>query len=225
MKNLNSIIIYLGSNIKDFVVSVLLKFILYMLLLTILLTIFFSSVNIVNSKLFTVVTIVFLIIMNFFINRKILIHHTLNLLRKFPEEENGGILVKGKLSLKEWKNARKGVAGSLKNMIRGYITTEFTDCMTVMNMISTEIPNSHQAEISDLYRDHIRQRFVEAGISLLTAFPFFSISILLTAGYRYELRMLSVILAVIFYLFIRSAIITPVFSLITLNKIAERVNT
>ena len=225
MKNLNNIIIYLGSNLKDFVVSVFLKFILYMALLMILLISFFSSVNIMNGKLFTILTIVFLITTNFLINRNLLIHHTLNLLKKLPDSENATIPLQSKLSLKEWRKARKGVAGFLKNLIRGYITIEFTDCMTIMNMISEDIPGERGKEIRELYRDHIRQRFVEAGISLLTALPFFSISILFTAGYRYELKMLSIILAVIFYLFIRSAIITPVFSLITLDKINEKLNT
>ncbi len=225
MKNLNNIIIYLGSNLKDFIVTVFLKFILYMAILTILLIVFFSSVNIMNAKLFTMLTIVFLIIMNFLINRQILVRHALNLLKKFPATDNNTAQIQGKLILSKWKKSRRGVTGSLKNMIRGYITTEFTDCMTVMNMISDEFPGKAVTDIRELYRDHIRQRFIEAGISLLTALPFFSISILFTVGYRYELKMLSIILAVIFYMFIRSAIISPVFSLITLNKIADKLNT
>lgn len=225
MKNLNNIIIYLGSNLKDFVVSVFLKFILYMILLTILLITFFSSVSIMNGKLFTLLTIVFLITTNFLINRKILINHTLKLLKKLPESENNSVPDRDKLSLKEWKRTRKVVAKRLKGIIRGYITTEFTDCFTITNLISGEFPVEKGEEIKSLYSDHIRQRFFEAGISFLTALPFFSISILLTAGYRYELRILSLILAVIFYMFIRSAIITPLFSLITLNKITEKLNT
>jgi len=225
MKNLNNIIIFLGRNLKDFIVAVFLKFILHMSLLTILLIVFFSSVNILNAKLFTILTIVFLILMNFLINRKILVHQTLNLLKKFPADENNPVQTQEKLSLIKWKKSRRSVISLLRSMIGGYITTEFTDCMTVMNIISSEFPGKAATEIRELYRDHIRQRVIEAGISLLTALPFFSISIILTAGYRYELKMLSIILAVIFYMFIRSAIISPVFSLITLNKIAEKLNT
>ncbi len=224
MKNLNNIIIYLGSNLKGFVVLIFLKFILYMALLTILLITFFSSTGIINGKLFTILTIAFLVIMNFLINRKILIHHTLLLLKKMPVNENNSIQPDVKLNLKEWRETRKRVSGFLKSMVPGYITTEFTDCFTLMNIISKESQLMARTDIRNLYRDHIKQKFAQAGISFLTALPFFSISILFTVGYKYELKMLSLILAVIFFLFIRSAIITPVFSLITLNKIAERLN-
>ena len=83
MKNLQNIIIYLGSNLKEFVVSVFLKFLLYVALLSILLAVFFSSIRIIHPGLFTAGSLLLLFAANFFINRKILISQFIRTLNRY----------------------------------------------------------------------------------------------------------------------------------------------
>jgi len=224
MKNFQNIIVYLGSNLREFVVSVFFKFLMYAALLTLLLAVFFSSIRIIHTGLFTVISIAILIAANFFINRKVLISHLIGIMNKFRcNGLKGGEKIKD-LDLTVWKSIRKEVAGKLRQDLKGPVPMDLIDCFTTFTLISGQYPEGLEREIRGLFRVHIRQKFLEWGIILLTALPFVSISLIFTAGYRFEMRILSLIMAVIFILFIRSAIITPVFSLITLDKISEKLS-
>lgn len=224
MEDLNNIISYMGRNLKDVVVPVFLKFVLYMSLLTGLLIYFFSSVNQIERNLFIMTSSLGLIVINFIINRKILIKYDLNILMRYPDNgKNGESLSSGKLNIRNWEKARREVKSELKKRVGGYFTQDFTDCFSVLTLLRENFPSVSMEDLDVLYKDNLKQKFFESGISFLTALPFFSISILFTAGYKNELKILSIILAVIFYLFIRSSIIKPVFALITMKKISDKI--
>ena len=222
---MNNIAIFLGKNLKDFVVSVVLKFVLYMSVLIILLIFFFSTIHKISDTMLLSVIIISPILANFIINRKIIIKHDLRLMIKFPAFRNNEEILNYKIpSMKSFTNIRRTIRKELIKIIHGgYISLEFRNCFTILKIVTDEFPEERKEEILKLYKDHLKQLFLKIGVNLLTIFIFFSISILFTIGYKSpELLFVSSVMSLIFYFFIRSAIIIPVFSLITLEKITEK---
>lgn len=222
---MNNITIFLGKNLKDFLVSIILKFALYMSVLIILLIFFFSTMHKISTNMLLSVIVVFPILANFIIRRKIVIKHDLRLMMKYPDSGNNKEIINFKIPVvKNFINIRRTILKELIKLIHvGYITMEFRNCFTILKIVKGEFPAEKQKEIMELYKDHIKQLFLKIGVNLLTIFIFFSISILFTAGYKSpELLLVSSVMALIFYFFIRSAIIIPFFSLITLEKITEK---
>ena len=222
---MNNITIFLGKNLKDFLVSIILKFALYMSVLIILLIFFFSTMHKISTNMLLSVIVVFPILANFIIRRKIVIKHDLRLMMKYPDSGNNKEIINFKIPvMKNFINIRRTILKELIKIIHvGYITMEFRNCFTILKIVKGEFPAEKQKEIMELYKDHIKQLFLKIGVNLLTIFIFFSISILFTAGYKSpELLLVSSVMALIFYFFIRSAIIIPFFSLITLEKITEK---
>ncbi len=222
---MNNIIIFLGKNLKDFVVSVFLKFVLYMSTLIILLIFFFSAIHKISDTVLLSVIIISPILANFIINRKIIIKHDLRFMLKYPAFRNNEEILNYKIqSMKSFKNIRRTILKELIKIIHGgYITLEFRNCFTILKIVTDKFPEEKKEEILKLYKDHLKQLFLKIGVNLLTIFIFFAISILFTIGYKSpELLFVSSVMSLIFYFFIRSAIIIPVFSLITLEKITEK---
>ena len=222
---MNNITIFLGKNLKDFLVSIILKFALYMSVLIILLIFFFSTMHKISTNMLLSVIVVFPILANFIIRRKIVIKHDLRLMMKYPDSGNNKEIINFKIPvMKNFINIRRTILKELIKIIHvGYITMEFRNCFTILKIVKGEFPAEKKKEIMELYKDHIKQLFLKIGVNLLTIFIFFSISILFTAGYKSpELLLVSSVMALVFYFFIRSAIIIPFFSLITLEKITEK---
>lgn len=222
---MNNITIFLGKNLKDFVVSIFLKFVLYMSMLIILLIFFFSAMNKISDTMLLTVIIVFPILANIIISKKIIIKHDLRLMIKYPHSGNNNEGLNYKIpDMKNFISIRRTILEELNKIIHvGYITLEFRNCFSIVKIVKGEFPAEKKEEILELYKDHIKQLLFKIGVNLLTILIFFSISILFTIGYKSpELLFVSSVMALIFYFFIRSAIIIPLFSLITLEKITEK---
>ena len=224
MEHLNSIIMFLGRNIKIFFVSVLLRFFIFTLILIISVVVFFLAGYLFSDPAYIVMIFSIILIINHFVNHKVLIKHTFILMEKYSEDNvEGNIKIKNKSELRKMMKNREEIKRLLSSSTIIMLPAKLSFCLSfILNKYETE-DHFHQKEIKSLLLDHYKQIMIEVLISLTLFLPFFLISIVFTAGYGSELLILSLILALIFFLFIKSALITPIFYLITYKKLFQRI--
>jgi len=221
MEHFNSVIFYLGKNLKPLVVSVIIKFIFFMMLLTLSLIAFFSLEGTVNKPSIIISFFIMIIIVSLLADRKIFFKYTFVLLKNYllylsnevNEEKNQNNISKHNNS----KIKSNKVLMSVGLII---IPKKFSDCFA---LLSNTYPNTEfdKEIIKKSYFTHLKQTMTEWTLSIALSSPFFLISILLTIGYNSAILILSIILAFIFFLFIKSSVISPAFYLITLKKMKE----
>ncbi len=224
MEHINSIIIFLGKNIKSFFISILLRFIVFTLILTISVVAFFLAGPLFKNSVCFAMILLLILIINHLVNHKIFIKHTFSLMERYSEDSvEKNIKVKNSsdlfVDIKRKKVLRSLL--SLKTILM--LPAKFSFSLSfILNKYRAE-GSFHQKEIKGLLLEHYKQIVIETLISLAISLPFFLISIVFTAGYGSELLVLSLILAMIFFLFIKSALITPIFYLITFRNLLQRI--
>ena len=222
MENLKVVITYLGGHLKYFAISVFLKFMLYMSLLFLILVVFFSSPLQMRGYSVILLIVLFLVVADFLINRILMIKYTLNFQSKFLDQlDPDRAVLKTEIKRGEWTSERTFLKKELNSRIHGPVTAALLDSLAVLKLKTGGLNDKPDSLIQGFYRDQLKQWFFEKGTGLITALPFFLISMLLTAGLRGELRFLSFVLALIFYFFIRSAVFIPLFSLLRIKKISK----
>ncbi len=222
MEHSNSIIMYLGGKLKVLIKSVLLKFFFYMTLLTFSLLVFFS-VNIFESKLYFIIILFFVInTLSFLADHKLFFKYTNILLKDYlfylNKETNRGMMTTN--DIHRFNVVRKESDKTLKMMGLTIIPKKFSDCFA---LLLKTYPNKNLDELSvkNFYVNHLKQIVLEWIISISVSSPFFIISILLTIGYNPMILTLSLIMAFVFFLFIKSSIISVFFYLLTMKKMKE----
>ncbi|MCK5220272.1 MAG: hypothetical protein KAR14_01720, partial [Candidatus Aminicenantes bacterium] len=143
---MNNIAIFLGKNLKDFLVSIILKFALYMSVLIILLIFFFSTMHKISTNMLLSVIVVFPILANFIIRRKIVIKHDLRLMMKYPDSGNNKEIINFKIPvMKNFINIRRTILKELIKIIHGgYISLEFRNCFTILKIVTDEFPEERK---------------------------------------------------------------------------------
>jgi len=224
MEHLNSTIMFIGRNIKIFFISVLLRFIIFNLMLAISVLVFFLAGHLFRDPVYIVMIFLIILILNHFVNHKVLRKHTFTLMEKYSDESvRGNIKIKNRSDLRNKMKNRVEIKHLLSSPAFLMLPVKFYFSLSfILNKYETG-NHFHKKEIKNLLLEHYKQIMKELLITLTLSLPFFLISLVFTAGYRSELVVLSMILALIFVLFIKSALITPIFYLITFKKLFQRI--
>ncbi len=225
MENLTLIFSFIGKNVIMFVKSALIKFVVYMSAIVVTIIYSFSMSKNFEDKISILLLFVFVILIDYSMKRWICLKRRISILIKFTEVYLNKYSSEGpEKKYIKWKNIRREIRSGGGNRLLKFFTGKYTESIGVYSVVAKKGYAAMERSRKSFAINNLTSVFTEFFINLIFALPFFVISILFTSGYRFEFVLFTLILALIFVMFIRSALISPVFLLLTHKKILDGKN-
>ncbi len=220
MDTFNSILIFVGSNIKIFVISIFLRFIAFMSILFLSLTAFFSIGDLLRKPFYSLLFFLTILFINYVVNNRLFAGNSLILLKKYSEYNDKSKYGTGiELNTKSINMNKKKIRNLLNSFNIRFIPERFLFVFSLINDKYEKRITIDEKDVRNSLSDHYKQMVIEYVINLVISIPFFLISVLFTLGSSIEIILLSLFMALIFFLFIKSALINPIFLLMTHKKL------
>lgn len=224
MENLKNVMIFTGSDLKEFLTNFFINLAYFLLILIITVLIFFVTLkdNPGNYVYFFYLFILF--ITDLFVRRKFLVNFQLkqnfNFLKFMYEQNSGSPEIP---SSSEWKRITGDIKIILKNS--GFL------CLPLNTLISLNVLTAFKKDKSILQKEFIKKinsisiKLLITGylLYILILTPFFLISFFFTMGMNIQIKILIYVIALIFASFIKVSVLNPILSLLLQEKAFKKV--